>query len=256
MRLTPRRRTSCRPAGPTRVGASDGRVVAAGGFLGEQDAQDFGVFPALAGGGRDHLRRGPADVWHAQAAQQSVELVGQRRWGGRLDGHRRIPPRCGSRPAARTPLGSSGQRDHGRGLLVGEDAGQVTVGEPAVAGAPREGVVDRPGAMELGQVDRLGHLATDPLRSLRSGVLEPPLGALPDRKEVALLARAGAGPALQRPGRPRRVVLVLDAGATRRGQPVAGDLSRPLIGSMCTTTSCSPSARTQTRSPISSCGTE
>ncbi|MGO9495099.1 MAG: hypothetical protein ACLQA5_00025, partial [Solirubrobacteraceae bacterium] len=54
----------------------DGRVVAAGGLLGQEDAQDLGVFPALAGGGGDHLRRRSANVWHAQASEQSVELVG------------------------------------------------------------------------------------------------------------------------------------------------------------------------------------
>ena len=37
--------------------------VAAGGPLGEQDPEDLGVFPALRGGGRDHLRRRAADVW-------------------------------------------------------------------------------------------------------------------------------------------------------------------------------------------------
>ena len=58
------------------------------------------------------------------------------------------------------PVWGAGSRAAVR--LVGEDAGQVAVGEPAVAGAPLERVVDRPGAVELGQVDRFGHLAPDP----------------------------------------------------------------------------------------------
>ncbi|MFZ0975230.1 MAG: hypothetical protein WAN22_23585 [Solirubrobacteraceae bacterium] len=57
-----------RLAGRQTRGASahrDGGVVAAGGLLGQEDAQDLGVFPALAGGGGDHLRRRSANVWHA-----------------------------------------------------------------------------------------------------------------------------------------------------------------------------------------------
>src|SRR5450432_1234588 len=107
---------------------------------------------------------------------------------------------------------------------MGEDAGQVAVGEPAVAGAPRQCLVDRAGAVELCEIDRLGHLATDPLRSLRGRLLEPPLGAVADLKELPLLAAASPGFALQRPGRPRWVVLVADAGTTGCGQPVARDL--------------------------------
>ena len=70
---------------------------------------------------------------------------------------------------------------------MGKDAGQVTVGEAAVAGAPGQRLIDGPGTVELGQVDRLCHLATDPLRPLGRGPLQPPLGALADRKEVPLL---------------------------------------------------------------------
>ena len=70
---------------PGRAAAGpDRRLVAAGGLLGEQDLQDFGVFPALAGRGRDHLGRRAANIGQPQAAQESVELVGERWWGGGL----------------------------------------------------------------------------------------------------------------------------------------------------------------------------
>ena len=142
----------------------DGRLVAAGGLLGEQNSEDFGVLPPLARRGGDHLGRCSANVGHSQPAQQAVELVGQWWWGGRLDGHRPNPSQLRvERCSERSSEGARGERDHGRGLLVGKDAGQVTVGEPAVAGAPSERVVDRPGAVQLGQVDGFGHLATDPL---------------------------------------------------------------------------------------------
>ena len=70
-----------------------GRLVAAGGLLGEQHAQDLGVLPALRVGGREHLRRRPPHVRQPEPPQQPVELVGQRRRGGWLDGHRRAPIR-------------------------------------------------------------------------------------------------------------------------------------------------------------------
>ena len=58
------------------------RIVAwsrAGGLLGQEHAQNFGVFPALRSRVRDHLRGGVADVWQSQASQQRLELVRQRR---------------------------------------------------------------------------------------------------------------------------------------------------------------------------------
>src|SRR5947209_4211369 len=66
-------------------------LVAAGGFLGEQHPQDLGVLPALRGRVGNHLRRRPADVWEPEPSEDSVELVRQRRWGRRLDGHRPPP---------------------------------------------------------------------------------------------------------------------------------------------------------------------
>ena len=84
-----------RLAGRQTRGASahrDGRVVAAGGLLGEQDTQDLGVFPALRW---SRSRSPPAPLGEHRACrrrlQQSVELVGQRWRGGRLDGHGSSP---------------------------------------------------------------------------------------------------------------------------------------------------------------------
>ena len=46
--------------------------VAAGGFLDQQDADDFGRVPALRAGGREDLRRGLAQVGQPQAAGERV----------------------------------------------------------------------------------------------------------------------------------------------------------------------------------------
>ena len=110
-------------------------MVAAGGLLGEQHPQDLGVFPALRGGVGDHLRRGAADIWQPQPAEQPLELVGQRRRGGGADGHRPNPSHARVEPAA--SLSAGGEHDHltAGALLVGEDRREVPVGEPARTGA-------------------------------------------------------------------------------------------------------------------------
>ena len=66
--------------------------------------------------------------------------------------------------------------------------------------------------MELGEIDGFGHLASQPLRAGGRGLDQPALGGRPDREERLLLARLRAWRALQRPGRPGRVVRVLIAG--------------------------------------------
>lgn len=53
---------------------------------------------------------------------------------------------------------------------------------------------------------------------------------LADREELPLLGVAGPGLALQRAGRSGRVMLVVDARASRRGQLMARDPPRPPIG--------------------------
>lgn len=66
-----------------------------------------------------------------------------------------------------------------------------------VTGAVSVRLIDGPGTVEFGEVDRLGHLATDPLRALGRRLLEPPLRARPDRQELPLLAAASPGLALK-----------------------------------------------------------
>ena len=210
----------------------------------------------------------------AQAAQQPVELVGQRRRGGRLDGHRRLrsAPELGlgrrgsvaarSRQDRRSPpsgsvsgsiaeirwvhrpnpsqlrvercsersSGPARERDHARPAAAG---GRGSLARSPSANRPARRTRSSAsstwlGAVQLGEIDRFGHLAPDPLRARRGGPLQPPLGARRRSQERPLLALARPGLALQRARRPRRVVLVADARAPRRGQPVAGDLPRPL----------------------------
>jgi hypothetical protein len=76
------------------------------------------------------------------------------------------------------PAGLPMKRENGR---------EVTVTEPAVARASLQCLVDRSGAVQLGEVDRLGHLATDPRGAFRGGSLQPPLRAFADGKELSLL---------------------------------------------------------------------
>ncbi len=66
------------PAGLLRRAASglDRRLVAPGGFFGEQDAQYLGGVPALRRGGRDDLGGGATQIWEPQAPQESLELRG------------------------------------------------------------------------------------------------------------------------------------------------------------------------------------
>ena len=63
-----------------------GGGVAAGDFLGEQDAEDLGGVPALGAGGGQHVGGGLAQVGQPHPAQQRVQLGGERRGGGA--GHR------------------------------------------------------------------------------------------------------------------------------------------------------------------------
>ena len=129
-------------------------AVPAGDLLGEQGPEDLGGFPALRLGGGEHLGGGAADVRQPQPAQQRLQLGGQRRRGrsrppARLCGGGRPGPARGAigvrravvaepRPTRWCPGPGSGPRRPGRprpgrgGGLVGEDRGQVGLGEPAV----------------------------------------------------------------------------------------------------------------------------
>ena len=60
-------------------------------LLDQQDSQYLRGLPALRSGRGDDFRGAVADVRQAQAAQQSVELLGEHRWGRCLYGHRPNP---------------------------------------------------------------------------------------------------------------------------------------------------------------------
>jgi len=62
--------------------------------------------------------------------------------------------------------------------------------------------------VELGETDRLGHLAPQPLRARGGGLDQPGLGAVADLQERLLLSAAGARLALERARRPGRIVLL------------------------------------------------
>ena len=109
-------------------------LVAAGGLLGEQHLEDLGVLPALAGRGRDHLRRRPADVWEPRRRSSRSSSSGSGGGGGGLTVIARSP-------VAFELLGELGQRqqlerelprtarvdmtDHRRNRLPGRDVGVI-----------------------------------------------------------------------------------------------------------------------------------
>jgi hypothetical protein len=59
-------------------------------------------------------------------------------------------------------VSGSGELDHLRGAAVGDDRGHVALAEALGGGRDPQRLVDRVCAVELGQVDRLGHLAPHP----------------------------------------------------------------------------------------------
>ena len=91
-----------------------------------------------------------------------------------------------------------------------------------------ERLLDRVGAVELGEIDGFGHLAPEPRPRRRPPRRQPRARARPDLQERGLGRALRLRDALQRAGRLGRVVLVLDARAPRRRQPVARDLARPV----------------------------
>ncbi|MGZ6723693.1 MAG: hypothetical protein ACXVHK_22225 [Solirubrobacteraceae bacterium] len=104
----------------------------------------------------------------------------------------RIPHSYGSSAAATAPQERE-QDQLACLLLVGEDRRQVTIGKPACVGARAQGALDVLVAVKLGEVDRLGHLAPQPLCSRRGGVDQPLLRAVADLKERLLFGAAGSG---------------------------------------------------------------
>lgn len=127
-------------------------------------------------------------------------------------------------------------------LLVGEDAGEIAVLEPAGASACLQRPGDLLGTVQLGQVDRFGELAPQPLRPRGRSLDQPALGNRADLQERLLLGALDA-----RPSRFGRVVLIADRRPARRGQPMRATSAGPRSGWTWITISSSPSIRAQTR---------
>jgi hypothetical protein len=113
-------------------------------------------------------------------------------------------------------------------VVVGEDRREGALVKAAGVGGNPECVLDEFGAVELGEIDRFGHLAPDAARAGRRGPGQPRARARPDRQERRLGRALRAGHAFQRARWFGWVVLVLDARAPRRREPVARDLARPV----------------------------
>jgi hypothetical protein len=73
---------------------------------------------------------------------------------------------------------------------MGEDCLKVTVGEPSGVRTRRQRPLDLLGPVQLGEIDRLCHLAPHTLRAGSSRGDQPPLGALTEREERTLLDAA------------------------------------------------------------------
>ncbi len=247
--------------------SADGGDVAAGGFLGEQDPDELGGIPALRPGGRDHLGGGLAQIRQAQPAGQrdrlgsgspagAVTAAGSGGWDSPLAARlaAELGPGGGARLQA-VGLGGTPCRAAGAVALVVQDGSQVAVVEPAGQRHGPKRLVDRADLVELGERDRLGHLGADPAGAGGGGLQQPLPGTLAKGQERGLLGTAGPGLAFQRARRAGRVVLVRQLRAARGRAGMPGDLGRPLLAEVVTTTS-SPTVRTQTRSSISPHGTE
>ena len=115
---------------------------------------------------------------------------------------------------------------------MGQDGVQVLLAEPARGGGLPQRPVHVRGRVQHGQLDGAGHLGPDPAGSGGGGLGQPQPGAVADGQELRL--RPGAGPRRpsRGPGGRGRVVRVVDAGAARGGDPVAGDLGRAVVAGM------------------------
>ena len=106
-----------------------------------------------------------------------------------------------------------------------KDRQQVTVADPTRQRRGAQRLVDHPGAMELGQGDRLGHLGAHSAGAGRGGLDQPRTGTITDGQE-RLLGRGPRlwGPLAWRLG-PRRVVRLAQDGLAALPAWVPGDLS-------------------------------
>ena len=141
----PTRRTFCRPAARRTVRriwiVARSRPAASS----ASSTRSTSAVPSAARSAvGDHLGGGLADIGQPQPAQQPLELVGQRRRGGCGDGHRPNPSHA--RVDACSELSSRGGEQHelptARCVAGGRGSGEVTVGEPARAGAGLQRPVD------------------------------------------------------------------------------------------------------------------
>ncbi len=121
------------------------------------------------------------------------------------------------------PAGRAGQR----GGLVGEGRGEVALGEAAREPGLAERAVDDGVTVQPGQLDRFAHLGPDPGGAGRGRFGQPQRRTVAQPKERRLASRFRSRDAVERAGRGRREVRVIDPRAAGGGDLVAGDLDRP-----------------------------
>jgi hypothetical protein len=118
-------------------------------------------------------------------------------------------------------LGCPGWLGGRAGELVGQDRQQVAVAEPA-----RQRLVDHAGAVELGQRDRLGHLAAHPARASGGASTSHARAPSPMPRNACSAAVRACG--VRSPGA-LRVVLVGQDGLAALPTPVPGDLPGAVV---------------------------
>jgi len=133
--------------------------------------------------------------------------------------------------------------------VVGDDRGEVGLGEAAVHCGVPEGPVDRDRVTELGQRDSLRHLHPHLGAAGRGGLGQPQPRAAAEGQKLSLLGVLGPRSPVQRPGRLGWEVRVEGLRAAWGGAAVPGDLDRavgPDVHVMtCSSLPC-PCTRTQT----------
>lgn len=103
-----------------------------------------------------------------------------------------------------------------------QDGGQVAVGEPAGCGGLAGRPVCRPGAVQGGELDRLGHLGPHRGDARGRGLGQPQPGAVADRQELGLGGCPRLRAAVQRAGRGWRVVAAARPAGCLERSPGAG----------------------------------
>ena len=174
-----------------------GGGVAAGDFLGEQDAEHLGGLPPLGAGGGEHVGGGFAQVGQPHPADQRVQLGRQRRGGGA--GHRVAPGR--GREIEVVDGQADGAAQRGRAAADPGGLGHLGHGRLQLRAAVLPGPAQQLRAGGQGQADH-----RDVLRS-QNRVLPglAVLTGLPPARRAGPSRRCRAGPsAPHRRSRPRR----------------------------------------------------